>query len=193
MFLDRSLILSLAAMAVALLLDTARAAPQNPTEPGTVAVLLRDGSAAHFDQALVTLSGLELVGPDGTAAALMAAPRTVDLLQLTAVTDLLRVAPVPAGRYTRLRLTLPNLRLRDLNLVDGQLIEEQAPRLPAAGQLEVRLDGAVEVPAGGSRLLELDIDLGKSLAPAVRPGGRTPVWAALAHEYYVSRNDFHPP
>ena len=82
---------------------------------GTVAVMLTDGPTSDFDQINVTVTGIELIGRNGTRAQVFSGERTIDLLNLQDQADLFGVADVPAGVYSRIRLTVSDVDYWEIN------------------------------------------------------------------------------
>jgi hypothetical protein len=85
-----------------------------PRGVGTVSVLLTD-APGDFQNAIVTISSIQLMGDGGTVM-LMDEPVTVDLLTLqNEVMTLVGETPVPGGRYSEMRIVV----------TDGLIVVEQ--------------------------------------------------------------------
>lgn len=138
---------------------------------GSIGITLGDSPAEDFDEILLTVSRVELLGADNEEPVLISEETiTVDLLALDAATELLAVADhVPVGQYSKIRLQLEEIELRRLN-EQGELEGEAVfPRLLANGKLDLNPRGPFSIVEGGVVLLQLDIDARRSFL-AVQTG-----------------------
>ncbi len=142
--------------------------PTSSADSGTVAIMFTDSPTDKFDQAIAEVRRIELLGgsgdalifevPDGEAA------EEVDLLALRSFTELFAIAEdVPAGDYEKIRLILDGLTLIDLDDVTDDVIEEAEVKLPGNGKVDLNPRGTFFVTPGATLVIELDIDVGKSV------------------------------
>jgi hypothetical protein len=93
-------------------------------------------------------------------------PETVNVLDMRNYSDLFAVDPaVPVGTYDKVRLTLSDLALVEC---DATGAPEPAsgwdhPNLPGNGKLDLNPRGAFQVVGGETMIVELDLDMEKSL------------------------------
>jgi hypothetical protein len=156
----RIVLLWVTALALAACGGAPNPAPAGPT--GSVAITLTDAPSDDFAEVNLTLAGVELLGPDGPLE-VWNGLETVNLLDLETVSELFAVAPdVPAARYARLALTVS-----DIELVhhDGSVTR---PDLPPRGRVLIDPGVDLEVEAQRTLLVEIDVDVEKSLV--VLPG-----------------------
>jgi hypothetical protein len=141
-----------------------KAAPTLTT--GKVAVLLTDAPTDQFCQILATVERVDLLGSSGSPTNVFTGPETVDILALRNYTDLFAIdAAVPIGTYEKVRLTLSDLALVQC---DAQGVPEPSaswehPKLPGNGKLDLNPRGSFEVIGGETLVIQLDMDMEKSL------------------------------
>lgn len=147
--------------------------PQAKPTAGTVAISLRDAPTDAFCHIYADIERIDLLGEDGpTHLAMFGDPSTdgrFDLLALQNQSQLLTVATeVPIGGYEKIRLTLDQLSLVGCEMQGGQEVavpEEdwEHPKIPGNGKLDLVPRGGIEVIGGETLLVELDMDMDKSL------------------------------
>ncbi|HET7203729.1 MAG TPA: DUF4382 domain-containing protein [Steroidobacteraceae bacterium] len=133
-------------------------------DTGSVAVLFRDAPVDEFCEVRATVTGIDLLGADGPTN-IFTGERTVNVLAMRNMTDFFTVDPsVPIGSYEKVRLTLSDLALVECN---GDVPEPEAdwehPNLPGNGKLDLNPRGSFEVIGGEMLVIELDMDMEKSL------------------------------
>jgi len=133
-------------------------------DTGTVAIVLTDGPSKDFDQILANITRIELLG-DHHRVTVFEGDETVDLLQLSGVSDLFAVTDaVPVGSYDKIRLTLKSLTLVRMDDSTGEMIRNEFPvHLPGNGKVDLNPRGSFHVYSGGSLVLELDVDADKAI------------------------------
>lgn len=132
---------------------------------GRVGVLLTDAPAPAqtFSHIYVTITGITLRGEDDDDAVdanvtLFSGSQKVDLLHLADFSELFSLAGnIPAGEYHKIRLTISAL---ELVTADGNSV---FPKLPANGKIDLNPRGTIEVEAGQTLLIQLDVDAEKSI------------------------------
>jgi len=149
--------------------DNSGGSASNPTPvpaTGKVAILLTDSPTDEFCQILATVDGIDLLNSTGTRTNVFTGPETVDILALENFTDFFAIDPeVPIGNYEKVRLTLSDLALVRC---DSEGTPEPAtgwehPKLPGNGKLDLNPRGTFEVIGGETMIIELDMDMEKSL------------------------------
>ena len=134
------------------------AAPQT----ATVGIALTDDPSLEFDQALATITSIDLLGEDGRVN-VFTGEETVDLLKLADYSELFAVRDdVPAGTYSKIRLQLSNLELNNLN-DNGDVVETVTPKLVGNGKLDLNPQGPFFIAPGSTVVATIDFDVGKSL------------------------------
>jgi len=116
--------------------------PVGPTRTGTVSVLLRDSPFSEAKAVLVSFSEVSVHASGGgwtTIPFPVDAPRTCDLKQLQAATDVLGTGSLPAGHYTQVRLTVSSADLYFANPATGG---------PCGSVTGTGSKSAVEIPSG---------------------------------------------
>ncbi|MEO7387621.1 MAG: DUF4382 domain-containing protein [Gammaproteobacteria bacterium] len=134
------------------------AAPQ----VATVAIALTDGPTTDIDQALATITSIDLLGDDGQVN-IFSGSETVDLLKLADYSELFAVRDdVPAGTYNKIRLQLSSLELIRLD-DNGDVAETVLTKLVANGKIDINPQGPFQVAPGANLVVTIDFDVGKSL------------------------------
>lgn len=144
--------------------DAPTAAAQAPST-GTVSVLLTDGPTDQFCKILATVQSIDLLG-DGGHANVFTGPETVDVLALRNFTDVFTVnTSVPIGTFNKIRLTLSDLALVECDAAGVPEPQSQwdHPKLPGNGKLDLLPRGSFQVVGGEALVIQLDLDMGKSL------------------------------
>jgi hypothetical protein len=148
--------------------------------PGTLRMAMTDAPSCGYDHVFVTVdrvrvhqSGTAAEGDTGWREIALAAPRRIDLLDLTnGVIEELGQTTLPAGRYTQLRLVLADNAGADplANAVQptgGALVPL---RTPSAQQSGLKLRTSFDVQAGETTDLLLDFDACRSVTRAGNSG-----------------------
>lgn len=139
--------------------------------PATVGVLLTDAPVAGWDEAIATITSVELIGGDGPVV-IFSGSQTLDLLELGDFSELFAVSDaVPPGSYSKIRLRLSDLVLRDLD-DEGDLIDEERPQLVGNGKIDLNPRGPFRLESGDVVFVELDFDMEKSLKITTTGGGK---------------------
>lgn len=137
---------------------------QPPVTTGTVGVLLTDGPSDAFCQILATVESIDLLGASPTNV--FTGSETVDVLDMRNHSDVFAIdTAVPIGRYDKIRLTLADLALVECDAAGVPELPAlwEHPHLPGNGKLDLNPRGAFEVIGGETMIVELDLDMEKSL------------------------------
>lgn len=140
--------------------------PPPPVTTGKVTILLTDAPTDAFCQVLATVERIDLFGGLGTPTNVFTGPATVDVLALRNYSDVLAIAPaVPVGTYSKVRMTLSDLALVECDGEGNPEAESgwEHPKLPGNGKLDLNPRGSFEVVGGEALVIELDMDMEKSL------------------------------
>lgn len=139
--------------------------PPAPTT-GTVALLFTDGATDQFCQILATVESVDLLSGNGGRTRVYTGPETIDVLAMRNYTDVFSIATgVPVGTYEKIRLTLSDLALVECD-DEGNPEPESGwdrPKLPGNGKLDLNPRGSFQVVGGETMIIELDLDMEKSL------------------------------
>lgn len=147
--------------------------PPSAEATGTVAVLLTDAAGHDYDQALATISSIELLG-DEARVTLWEGMETIDLLSLEDFYEFFAVAEdVPANTtFEKVRLqVVGDLDLRKLN-DDGSISEQVLAELPGKGKLDLNNQGSFQVAPGATLIIEIDWQMNKAFKIIETGNGR---------------------
>lgn len=123
---------------------------------GRTAIFLTDAPSDLFDQILVTIRAIELIG-NGAPIEVFSGLETIDLKDLESFSDLFVYADeVPVGRYSKIRL-----RVDAIELVDGASSISVDP--PANGRIDLLPRGGFVVRENADLVIEIDMDARKSI------------------------------
>lgn len=148
---------------------------------GSVALLVTDAPSDIFEQINITVVKAELFSDDddddgdGGKVTIFEGEgddaRTFNLLDLTDVRIFAIREGVPAGTYSKIRLTLTKVELVDTMGTDDPLDDEVFDvELKGNGKLDLNPRGDFEVVAGGTLAIQIDMDANKSIQIVQRGG-----------------------
>ena len=133
---------------------------------GSVAVLFTDAPTDAFCEVRATVTGIDLLSDGGGPTNLYSGEKTIDVLAMRNFSDFFTVdAAVPVGSYSKVRLTLSDLALVECDAAGAPEPESEFdhPSLPGNGKLDLNPRGTFEVVGGEMLVIELDLDMEKSL------------------------------
>lgn len=157
--LKLSIFMIIAAFTVAACGGSSSAPPQ--TQTGTLAVMITDGPADDFEQILVTLDEMLLLGGDnGHQVVYDGPPITFDLLNLGDRVDFAFAGEIPADDYSKIRLKVSKIELVDL--IDGSIGTVEPVDLPANGKIDLNPQGPFTIEPNQTTVVELDMDANRS-------------------------------
>lgn len=126
---------------------------------GSVSIFITDAPSDEFDQILVDLEAIELVG-GGAKVTLFSGNETIDLKDLENFSDLfVHAEDVPARKYNKIRLRVGRIQL----VKNGSEAEVVEAKLPANGKIDLLPDESFHVEAGVDLVIELDMDARNSI------------------------------
>ena len=129
---------------------------------GSVAIAMTDGAAEDFDEINVTVVKIELLSDSGRVT-IYEGDKTFNLLDLADKAELFAIRDgVPAGRYSKIRLTLTKIELVKKD-ADGNVIDTAYPKLPGNGKLDLNPRGDFTVYSGETLVVQIDMDANKSI------------------------------
>ena len=132
------------------------------TDTGTLTLAITDDSIADWDQALITLSSVTLIGQGGQDTEMLDEPQTIDLLKLRNVSEFLAKETLTARRISKIRLGIDGLTLNKVVPMSGLVTDTQSPPTPSR-KIDLLPQGPVEIRPGENVILTLDVDLAKSI------------------------------
>jgi hypothetical protein len=132
-----------------------------PTETGTLAVIITDGPTDQYEQILITLTGMSLIGGSGGHQVVYDGPPiTFDLLDLGDRADFAFSGEIIADDYSKIRLEVSQIELVDVDAIEPSPVELVA--LPADGHIDLNPQGPFTISAGQTTVVELDMDANRS-------------------------------
>jgi len=141
---------------------TGSGTPTTPASPtGAVSLFFTHAPSPGFDEILLTVKSVELLGGDGPVV-LYDGQATFDLLRLRYVSELFSIKyDVPLGTYSKIRLILDDVELvwRD----DKGKVKTDHPKLTGKGKLDLVPRGTLEVSEGGMVVVQVDVDAEKAI------------------------------
>ncbi|HSG91650.1 MAG TPA: DUF4382 domain-containing protein [Pseudomonadales bacterium] len=137
---------------------------------GSVAVTVGDAPTDAYDEVLLTVSSIELLGGDAPEV-ISDEVTTIDLLALDAVTELLGTSDaVPTGSYTKIRLQVDDITLNTLD-ADGNVVDSVMADVPAGGKIDLNPRGPFEVTEDGNLVVQIDISARRSFQATTTGSG----------------------
>ncbi len=150
--------------------DAAPLSVDLPPEPATIGVLLTDAYGTRWDQAIATITSIELIGDDAHET-LFSGMETIDLLSLGDYSELLAVTEIFPLKLSKIRLHLLSLELVDLDDM-GMEIERVTTKLVGNGKIDIKPRGEIVVAGGDTLLVEIDFDMNKSFKTTETGSGK---------------------
>ncbi len=133
------------------------------TGTGGVALLLTDAPSDIFEEINITVIKAELLSDDGKVT-IFEGDRTFNLLDLTDAKIFAIREGIPAGAYSKIRLTLSQIQLVDYKGTDTKADDDfYYPKLPGNGKLDLNPRGSFDIVAGGTLTIQIDMDANKSI------------------------------
>ena len=151
--------------------DASRTLSNGPPEPATVGVLLTDAYGTRWDQAIATITSIELIGDDGHET-VFTGEETIDLLSLADYSELFALTEIFPMKLEKVRLRLLSLELVDLDEM-GMEIERVQTKLVGNGKMDIVPRGDVIIASGDALMIELDFDMGKAFKSIETGSGKT--------------------
>ncbi len=128
-----------------------------------MALLLTDAPSDIFEEINITVVKAELLS-DGGKVTVFQGKRTFNLLDLTDARIFAIREGIAAGTYSKIRLTLTKIELVDYNGTDNTADDDYYyPKLPGNGKLDLNPRGDFQVVAGGTLVIQIDMDANKSI------------------------------
>jgi hypothetical protein len=135
----------------------------SPAGSGDVALLLTDAPSDIFEEINITVVKAELLSDSGNVT-IFEGNRTFNLLNLTDAKMFAIRQGVPAGTYSKIRLTLTDMELVDYNDTDNPADDfTDHPKLPGNGKLDLNPQGDFRITSGTTLVIQIDMDANKSI------------------------------
>jgi len=142
-------------------------------EVGTLTLRLADAPGEEVESAVIWVSGVSVIGTDGTSHVISSDTASYDLLDLQhGVTAYLGSAEIPTGTYSQMRLIVDSARVTlkaPITFTSGSSSALMKVPSGSTSGLKVNL-GNVSVVAGETVLL-VDFDVSRSFVFQGPPGG----------------------
>lgn len=150
------------AVAIACLLAACGGSGGGSSQPtGTLTLAITDATINDYDQALLEVSSITLIGPGGQETELLDTPQVIDLLKLRNVSELLLRERLLARTISKIRLGVDSIELNKLDL-EGNVTDSDMPPVPTR-KIDLNPQQPLEIRAGEDLLIELDVDLEDSI------------------------------
>ena len=134
-------------------------------EWGKLSIVAGDDDINDWDQALFKISRIILLGGSDGQVIILDETRLIDFLALETVNEVLAEAEVPADTYSKVRFEVDSIRL--VKLIDPDNpemgIEEFVNVRQSSHKVDVNPRGQFEVGEDENLVIEIDIDLDRSL------------------------------
>jgi len=131
-------------------------------QPATVGVVISDASNNDFDEAIATITSVELLCENGQQT-LFTGSATFDLLRLASFVELLAVNDtVRPDTCSKIRLRLDSLVLNNLD-AGGSVTSSINATLVANGKVDLTPDAPFTIHPGETLFVSFDFDVEKSL------------------------------
>jgi hypothetical protein len=154
-----------------------------------VGVLLTDAPVAGFDEAIATITSVELLG-NGSPVVIFSGSETLDLLKLGDFSELFAVSDqVRPGSYSKIRLRLSDLVLNRLDPETGEIVESTQTQLVGNGKIDLNPRGPFRLEPGDVVFVELDFDMEKSLKITATGSGKLIVRPVVFVDIRTDRPD----
>lgn len=128
---------------------------------GTLTIAITDASIDDYDEALLEVSSITLIGSGGQETELLDDSQTIDLLKLRNVSELLLRKTLTARSISKIRLGVDSITLNKLDM-SGDITDFDSPPVPTR-KIDLNPQGSLEVRAGEDLLVMLDVDLDNSI------------------------------
>jgi hypothetical protein len=133
---------------------------------GRVTLLVGDGPIDDLAEAWITVREVRLVMSGGKDEVVLDVPQKIELLGLRNLTEVLLMEEIVSGRVNKIRLLLDDL----------EVVREDGTRdvldVPAGGWIDLNPQGGIEVRAGETITVFIDVDLARSVHVVAGGNGR---------------------
>lgn len=133
----------------------------NSADTGTITVLITDASIRDWDEALLKINAVTLIGAGGQETEILDPPQIIDLFRLENVSELLLHRTLTARKISKIRLELDSIQLNKV-ATDGTVIESVFPPIPTQ-RVDLNPQGQLEIRAGEDLMVLLDVDVANSV------------------------------
>lgn len=164
-------------------------APTPTSGQGTVKLFVTDAATDRFNQILVTITGITLIGQDGTPRQVISTgTTTVDLRNLTDFSQFLASNGVTAGTYSTIRLEVSDIVLNQVD-DNGNLVDTRTVKLPS-GKIDINLR-AISIADGDEQTIQIDFDAGNSFKITQTGNGKL-IFRPVIFVHLIGENETGP-
>ena len=143
----------------------------NGPTTGKVTVLLTDGPGTDWDQAIATITSIELLGNNGKQQ-IFDGSSTVDLLALPDYFDVFSIADdITPDTFQKIRIFVETLELVELD-DEGNELQRIVAQLVGGGKIDLNPRESFVIGPGDSLYIELDFDMNKAFKTTTTGNGR---------------------
>ena len=143
----------------------------NGPTTGKVTVLLTDGPGTDWDQAIATITSIELLGDNGNQQ-IFDGSSTVDLLRLPDFYDVFSIAEdITPDTFQKIRIFVETLELVELDDAGNEL-QRVVAQLVGGGKIDLKPREDFVIGPGDSLYIELDFDMNKAFKTTTTGNGR---------------------
>lgn len=151
--------------------DSSMNQPAAPGEQGTVNLFVTDAETDRFNEILVTIDKITLLGSDSASSqVIFSGSQTVDLRKLTDFSAFLAKNSVDAGNYSKIRLEISDIVLNQVD-DNGNIIDTQSVKLPS-GKIDLNPQQTITLAGGDQQTIEIDFDAKHSFKMAQTGSGK---------------------
>lgn len=165
-----TIILFAALLALGACSGSSKSSDVQPSQQGAVKVFLTDAATDSFNQILVTITGVTLIGADGSEHVISSNTTTVDLMNLTDFSQFLAQSNIAAGSYEKIRLDVSGIVLNQVD-ENGNIVNSQTVTVPS-GKIDLNPRQTIDVADGGELTVEMDFDAHDSFKLAQTGSGK---------------------
>ncbi|HKI74549.1 MAG TPA: DUF4382 domain-containing protein [Pseudomonadales bacterium] len=138
---------------------------------GTVDMFVTDAETDKFNQIMVTITKITLLGSDSASSqVIFQGTQTVDLRKLTDFSAFLAKSSVSAGNYSKIRLAISKIVLNQVD-DNGNLVDTQSVTLPS-GHIDLNPRQTISLASGDQQTIEIDFDARNSFKMAQTGSGK---------------------
>jgi Domain of unknown function (DUF4382) len=130
-------------------------------ETGRVTMLVGDAPIDDLAEVWITVSEVELNMAGGKKNVVLNTPQRIELLSLQNLTEVLLSEEIVTGRINKVRLLLDKLEILRVGGTSPDDLE--VLDVPAGGWIELNPQGGIEVRAGETITMFIDVDLERSM------------------------------
>jgi len=136
-----------------------------PAGEANLTVTIGDGPIEDLEEVWITVRELSLTMAGGKSHVVLDAPQHIELLGLRNLTEVLLMEKIVSGKVNKIRLLLDDLSIKRTGATEPETLP-----VPAGGWIDLNPQGGIDVRAGETIHMTIDVDLERSIQ-AVEGGG----------------------